>query len=85
MTESRKVMQAIELSIQMNVDKNKILQVFNKVVKAPELQQFTVKEMNIVEAHLLNLIALNQDFPNDWDLRDEIKRFEYVYTKKRAL
>ena len=78
-------MQAIELSIQMNVDKNKILQVFNKVVKAPELQQFTVKEMNIVEAHLLNLIALNQDFPNGWDLRDEIKRFEYVYTKKQAL
>jgi len=78
-------MQALELSIQMNVDKNKVLHVFNKVIKAPELQQFTAKEMLIVEAHLFNLISLCREFPSDWGLIDERKRFEYVYTKKQAL
>ena len=84
MNESPKIMKAIELSLEMNVDKNKILQVFNKVENNPETQ-FTINEMNIVERYLFKLIDLCRDFPNDWDLKDELKRFQYVYTKIQAV
>jgi len=86
MNESRKVMQAVELSLEMNVDKNKILQVFNKVNKgAANLERFLANEMLIVERQFFKLIALCQEFPTDWELKDEMKRFEYVYTKKAAI
>lgn len=84
MNESTQTMKAIELSIEMNIDKFKILSVFHKVNKTPDVS-FTINEMTIVERQFFKLINLCQEFPTDWDLKDQLKRFQYVYTKVQAV